>query len=217
MAGRPKNAPSRIPQWAWLLNKWYATKPRLRGPRPGPTTLPAWFWPWRVWVRSRRPTPITMYDSTTPLAIPPDAAAVAGYVNGFWPTYPQLMLRFPNAHKLSVAVTAHANADCLDIEKGDAEPAQAAAWVKRQINLGVKRPVVYTSLSQADALIAMLLAGGVPRTAYRLWTAHCTGVAHRCSTSCGYGFVDVADATQYDDRALGRNLDVSLCAPGFFA
>jgi hypothetical protein len=57
-------------------------------------------------------------------AIPKTAEAVAGYVGGHWPTYNQLVKDFPHAHKLSIAVFASEDADCLDIEKGDATPDQ---------------------------------------------------------------------------------------------
>lgn len=216
---RPSNAPKKIPGWAWARTKWLSTKPAKRGPRPGPAKLPAWFWPWRVWRKSLAPKPaeVTMYDSVTVSEIPQDAKAVAGYVNGKWPTYPTLVRDFPHAHKVSIAVTSHADADCLDVEAGDASVADAPAWVKRQLARGVARPIVYTSVSQASALQRALTKAGISRRQYRLWTAHYTFVPHRCDSRCGFGFTDVADATQYHDHALSRNLDASLCSPAFFA
>lgn len=51
---RPSDAPRRIPRWAWQLNKWLLTRPRLRGPRPPlPLPVPSWFWRWRIWYRNR--------------------------------------------------------------------------------------------------------------------------------------------------------------------
>lgn len=157
-----------------------------------------------------------MYDSVTLSAIPGNAAAVAGYVDGYWPTFPDVQKGWPHAHHLSIAVTAKADADCLDVEQGDASPAQAPAWVKRQLRRGVARPVVYSSVSQMPAVLAALKRSHVPRSRVRVWTAHYTGKPHRCTAACGFGFDGVADATQYDNRAFRRNLDVSLCAPGFF-
>lgn len=161
------------------------------------------------------PGPFTMYDSITVTEIPPTAAAVAGYVNGHWPTFPTLAQTHPHAKRLSIAVTASADADCLDIEQGDATPADAAAWVKRQHARGVERPVVYTSLSQAKAVLAALKAAGIQRNQIRLWTAHYTFRPHRCTPLCQFGFWARADATQYTDKALGKTLDASLCAPRF--
>jgi hypothetical protein len=160
--------------------------------------------------------PITMYDSTDVTQIPAVAVAVAGYVNGRWPTYPTLVKQFPKAHVLSIDVTGNAEADCLDIEQGDATPAVAPFWVARQQARGVKRPVLYCSLSEAQNVLAAMQAKMFARSSYRLWTAHYTGKPHRCNAGCGFDFLGEADATQWTDKALGRTLDASLCAPGFF-
>jgi hypothetical protein len=157
----------------------------------------------------------TMYDSVNISQIPANAVAVAGYVNGHWPTYPSLEKSFPNAKRLSIAVTVHADAECLDVEEGDATPAQAPEWVVRQKKRGVAKPVVYTSVSQAPALLRELDRAGIKRSAIRLWTAHYTFKPHRCDSKCGFGFSGTADATQWTDKALGKNLDGSLCAPDF--
>lgn len=159
---------------------------------------------------------ITMYDSVNVTQIPLDAEAVAGYVNGIWPTFSKLKAGFPRAHKLSVAVAAQYDADCLDVERGDALVADAPEWVQRQIARKVHRPVVYTSVSQARTLLDMLRARGIARDQIRLWTAHYTHKPHRCTAVCGFGFTGEADATQYSDHAFDRNLDASLCSPTFF-
>lgn len=168
-----------------------------------------------VKLRKRR-KPITMFDSVNVAMIPKDAQAVAGYVNGFWPTYNQLVREFPHAHRLSVAVNSLHDAECLDVEKGDASPPEAAPWVRRQHRRGIARPVVYCSVSVAPQVVDLLARNGLKRNQYRLWTAHYTGKAHLCDRKCWAGFNTLADATQWYDRALGRNLDVSLCQPGFF-
>lgn len=159
--------------------------------------------------------PFTMYDSVNTSEIPHWAKAVAGYVGGNWPTYRGLVHAFPKARHLSIAISADEDAHALDIEKGDATIPQAPAWVKRQHTRGVHRPVVYTSVSQAQALIDTLAAAGIRRRRYKLWTAHYTYKQHRCSNVCYPGFHGNADATQYTDKALGRNLDASWCKPRF--
>lgn len=158
---------------------------------------------------------LSMFDSVNVTEIPRDAQAVAGYVNGKWPTYWTLVTQFPHAHKLSIAVNVHRDADCLDVERGDAVNSEAPGWVKRQLAGGARRPAVYTSVSNAQALVDELARHGVRRSQYRLWTAHYTE-EHLCDSRCGFGFRGKADATQYSDHALGRNLDESLCAPDFF-
>jgi hypothetical protein len=163
---------------------------------------------------------LTMYDDVTLSLIPANAQAVAGYVNGRWANYSQVVNRWPKAKHLSIAVTAHADADCLDVEKGDATNDQAPAWVKRQLARGVYRPVVYTSVSNGPALLSTLKAAGISRSQIRLWTAHYTAREHLCGPICGLRagklLLAKADATQWTDRALGRSLDQSLCSDGFF-
>ena len=158
----------------------------------------------------------TMFDSVTVSEIPKGATAVAGYVNGRYQTYPSLVSGFPNAHKLSIAVSSRFDADCLDVELGDATNAVAPGWVKRQLDRGVKKPVVYTSVSNAFKLLDTLAQAGIKREDIRLWTAHYTFVPHLCTAHCGFGMPGVADATQYHDHALGRNLDASLVQDDFF-
>lgn len=160
--------------------------------------------------------PITMYDDINLGLIPANAEAVAGYVNGRWPTYDAVVKKWPHAHHLSIAVTSHADADCLDVELGDATNVVAPAWVKRQQARGIRRPAVYTSVSNAQNLINVLNKAGISRTQLRLWTAHYTGREHFCNARCGFGLMTSADATQWTDRALGRSLDQSVVNDAFF-
>lgn len=151
--------------------------------------------------------PITMYDSIEVGTVPSSAVAVAGYVGGYWPTFASLVLRFPRAKHLSIAINAQENADCLDIENGDATPDEAPAWVRRQQKRGVRRPCLYASLSAMAAVMRALNDSGIKRSEVRLWVAWYVG-----RRILPHGF----DACQYDDKALGRNLDVSVCSPTFF-
>jgi len=166
-------------------------------------------------VNLARPKAFTMYDSIIVADLPSDAAAVAGYMNGHWPTFAVLEETHPHAKRLSIAVSASVDAMCLDVEQGDATPAEAPSWVRRQHARGIKRPVVYCSLSNAVLVLKTLKAAGIKRSQVRLWTAHYTGRAHRCSPRCRFGLWTRADATQYTDKAHGKSLDASLCAPRF--
>ena len=160
--------------------------------------------------------PTVMYDSVTVSAIPKDAKAVAGYTAGRFLTFPTLEKLFPKARRLSIAVASRFDAECLDVEPGDATPEVAAAWVRRQHARGVKRPVIYCSVSSARDVLSKLAAGGIARSQIRLWTAHFTFHPHRCGPECGFGFTGRADATQWTDKALGRNLDESQVDPSFW-
>lgn len=154
-----------------------------------------------------------MYDSIYASALPPTgAAAYAGYVDGHWPDYLAIVQRFPGVPVLSIAVTADDDADCLDVENGDAVNARGPGWVQRQIARGVWLPCLYTPVGNAMAL----LATGVQRTRIRLWTAHWTGVPHLCGPQCGFGLTTTADATQWTDRAFHGTCDESLTTADFF-
>jgi len=159
---------------------------------------------------------VVMFDSIDVSQIPRDAkAAAAGYTSGFWPTWEQIKAG-PWPHKLSIAVTASHDAECLDVEPGDATPDQAPGWVKRQRDRGIRKPVVYASLSNMSPVLAALAGAGIGRSEVRVWTAHYTGQAHVCTPACGFGFQTTADATQWTDHSQGRNLDESLCDGSFF-
>lgn len=148
-----------------------------------------------------------MYDSVDPSQIPASAPAVAGYVGGAWPDYSAEVRRWPHAHHLSIAVNASEDAECLDVENGDATPDEVPAWFDRQERRGVHRPCLYASISAVPTIVDVMTKHGVPRSRYRVWAAHYTYEPH-IEPGC--------DATQWTDKALGRNLDESLCSDTFF-
>lgn len=86
----------------------------------------------------------TMYDSIDATAIPADAEMVAGYVDGKF-VWPQSSWdRFPSAMKVRIAVFASTNdGTVLDVENGDATPAQAPGWLKNRLAAGERRPTIY--------------------------------------------------------------------------
>lgn len=163
-------------------------------------------------------TELTMFDSVDLDQIPASPQAVACYVNGRFANSAEARDRFPHAHILTIAISADADADVLDIETGDATPAQAAAWFLRQKARGVNRPCLYASASVMDTqVIPTLDAAGIGPREIRLWSAHYTHTPHICGPrSCGAVSADM-DGTQWTDRADGRNLDQSLLRPDFFA
>jgi aspartyl protease len=159
---------------------------------------------------------LIMYDAVDVAQIPNGPAAVAGYVDGDFLTALELSARFPNARFLSIAVRAEDDADCLDVESGDATPADVPGWYERQRARGADRPAIYADASTMQASIVPLVrSGAIARPLVRLWSAHYAG-EHVCGPrTCGAVSLDM-DGTQWTDQAWGRSLDQSALTAGFF-
>lgn len=163
---------------------------------------------------------IRMADSAESRALAGLAVeAYAGYVDGGLgdqPNSARIAAAFPAAHHLSIALSAARDADALDVENGAASPADVLPWVGRQGRRGVRRPVVYASVSTMRDAIWPLVSHAPG--ALRLWTAHYGQGEHICGPhSCGELPVD-ADGTQWTDafRAPGGVVDMSVLADDFF-
>lgn len=162
--------------------------------------------------------PRKMYDSTTVDEIPVDAPAAAGYIGGSWPTYENgsLRRRCPHSRLVSIAVASSHDAECLDVEPGDATPADAPAWVRRQHARGIERPAVYAAAGEMGAVLSALDAAGIHPDEYRVFTAHVGNGKHLCGPgTCGLIPVK-AHATQWTWTSGGKNLDESVVRPGFW-
>lgn len=196
--------------WKWVkqvLLKWHPKNPK---PKPKPAPIVA-----------------VMYDDVNVGLIPKDAPAVAGYIGGRWPTYDKVVKGWPKAKHLSIAVSSIYDADCLDVEPGDATVAQAAAWVKRQRGLrkqgkvyNTSKPVVYTSASWGQGLVnALSKAGLVYGEDYLWWSAHYNPAQgkHICGPKCGFGLKVTAHGTQWTDHSHNESLDESVLTARFFA
>jgi hypothetical protein len=90
----------------------------------------------------------------------------------------------------------------LDIETGNATPADAPGWVRRQHAVGDKTPWVYANTSTMPQVIDALTKDSIKRSEYRVFTAHYTNVPHIEAGS---------DATQFEDHQ--ELYDRSLCEP----
>ncbi len=159
-----------------------------------------------------------MFDSAYNDQFPDDPEAVAGYVDGGLgdqPNYEWLAGHFPAARHLSIALVPGDDADVLDIETGAAVSSDAAAWHARQLAAGAARPCFYANASTMEELLLPAISS-LPRSSYRLWSAHYTGEAHICGPSSCHALSVSADGTQWTSSALGRDLDQSLLAAGFF-
>lgn len=93
-----------------------------------------------------------MYDSIEASSIPKDATMMAGYINGHWPSYNPMRILHPTARVLSISVDPGQLADALDVENGDATPAQSVTWARAKRNRG-DTPIIYCSASAWPTVI----------------------------------------------------------------
>lgn len=151
-----------------------------------------------------------MEDNTSTNLFTPGCAAYAGYANGTFANMDAVRAYAATQKAKVFAYTPFvaSNADALDIEPGDAVPADAVAGYHAGLRY------FYGSASWIPSIISELSAAGIPRSAYKLIAAHYIG-PHICApSSCGYS---LADATQFTDAYLGISLDATLCPPDFFS
>lgn len=156
-------------------------------------------------------TLVQMFDSVTAADIPLTAPAVAGYVGGSFPNFSLIVARCPKALHKSVAVNAGEDADCLDIESGDAVPADGPAWIRRQIARGVKLPCIYADASEMVDVIAVMRGAGIKDAAWSAWVADWNHVQDLMTIDG-----KLCLAHQYVTEPNGINIDVSVCDPAFF-
>ena len=144
-----------------------------------------------------------MYDLVNAGAIPTSAVLVAGYVDGRYRWSAADWARFPNATHVPIAVFPSTNAGVvLDVETGDATPAQAPGWVKMRRAAGVD-PTVYCNTGVWPAVRAAFAAARIVEPHY--WVAAYPGN--------GPNLYPGSVAHQYADPVTsGGNFDLSVVA-----
>lgn len=148
-----------------------------------------------------------MKDSTNWAAIPVSTQLVAGYVppSSFaWPS--QAWARFTGSIlvKITPSASVHgAGVQVLDVEKGDATPAQVPGWVSASLGAG-QEPTTYCNLATWPAVISACLNAGTPVP--QAWVAEWDGV-QTLPTVTVNGVTYTAIAKQYADPAHGSGGD----------
>ncbi len=146
--------------------------------------------------------PYLIYDSTTPTAIPAHHE-VATYADGNF-AVPASQVAGRNVMWIDTNAT-DPRANALDIEPGDATPAQAATWVSQKLTADPHATaVLYTMRSDWGAVQASVAT--LPtwmQHQVRWWIADPTGVPH---------LVPGSNATQW---YWGQSYDISTATPGF--
>lgn len=160
---------------------------------------------------------LLLFDDINPDLLPAGYDAYAGYVDGNWPDASAIKAKFPAAEVLTVDVNgSNTAANAIDVEPGDASNALAVLWVKAKVAAKAKLIVVYTSVSNVNALVAALAAAGVNRAAVKIWSAHYGAGAHICGPATCKLTDWACDGTQFTSTAFGASLDESLIDSNFF-
>lgn len=149
----------------------------------------------------------TMYDGVTVGNIPAGATLIAPYVDGLYANAVATHQRFPTAVLVPITVFGRTKAKVVDIERGDCTPVSGVAAVKRGVAVSP-----YCNLSTLRDVLEQVIAQGVSRQV-PIWTAHPTGKAHLCGSTCfaglGLPFAPNVVATQH---TWTPGYDVSLVA-----
>jgi hypothetical protein len=145
-------------------------------------------------------------DSITAAAMPPDLDVYCGYLPpSSFANLPDVEKTFPGKRYVGFTPSNISSGDCLDVEPGDASPAECPGFVLANPRPPhVVKPMIYASAGDVAACVDELSSAGISRARYFIFSAHWIG-RHVCAPGiCGY---PQADQTQYAN-APGYDSDV---------
>ena len=152
-----------------------------------------------------------MRDSTTAADIPLHGLGLAaGYGNGIYKWSAADWARFPGIPHVGIDVNGSDAAGCgvLDVEKGDATPDHAPAWVRARLALKpAYPPIIYCNRSTLTPVFNALNAAGLHVVRdFRLWIATLDGVTKTVPDMTGVTAVQYAGQQQtgghYDESIV---------------
>jgi hypothetical protein len=113
------------------------------------------------------------YDSVSASGMPDDGAFYCFYSAGAFANGTAVKADHPSKLYLGITPTLSnvAGADCLDIENGDATPADAPSFVKSAQPPNLNLPALYASESNIAAINSACSAAGISRDKYYLFQA----------------------------------------------
>ncbi|HEU5355959.1 MAG TPA: hypothetical protein VFU65_15910 [Actinocrinis sp.] len=160
----------------------------------------------------------TMYDGVDASRLPTNAQLVGGYVDGLYAWSAADWARFPNSVKVRIAVFSSTNdGEVLDVEPGNATPAESVDWVLLRRRAGVD-PTVYMNTSTWPTVRSAFSARGVAEPHY--WIAQYDGVAslpagavakqYYNNNQAGYDLSVVADYWPGVDPGSGATFGANL-------
>lgn len=160
----------------------------------------------------------TLYDSVDPAQIPASAnrkgILVAGYDDGAYADMAGMEARFPDALHVDIAVRWQDRGHVLDVENGDATPAEAVKWCTQTMRATPNSELtIYCNASTWPQVRQAFQQAGVHECQY--WIAEWNGVKDFPTDSTG-GVEVRAVAKQY--LSLSHpNIDISCVvdAPGW--
>lgn len=142
----------------------------------------------------------TMLDGISPLRLPDSGDLYAGYDDGRWPDAGAIAARFGGKRVLRITTDPlDLIGDVLDVERGDARPAQIPGWLTARRSAGAW-PSVYCSSSALPTCREAVDAAGIAEPPW--WVAAYPGktvsltngiVAHQYASFRGYDVSVVAD------------------------
>lgn len=146
-----------------------------------------------------------MYDSVEPAAIPVGAQMVAGYINGAASQWPDnAWHRWPAAQLVRIDVIGNAakQASVLDVERGDATPADAPNWAKARNLFAAGTATIYTGRGNWDAVRQAFHSAGVAEPWW--WIADWTGEPHDIAGAAAVQYADPGHGAEghYDLSAV---------------
>jgi hypothetical protein len=95
----------------------------------------------------------------------------AGYGRGSYTNMASVKARFPGSKYVSVSPYVTTGVDCLDVEPGDAVPADAPAFVRGWTPVNTTKPVIYANAYSMPSVVSSLSKAGIARSQYFLWVA----------------------------------------------
>lgn len=126
--------------------------------------------------------------------------AFGGYPDGSFANAAQIQAKFPGMPVLKFTVSAADDeGHCLDIENGDAVPAQAPGWIVKRRAGGLWWASNYCSMDDYDEVWAAFVAAGVPQPFYIIADYDGNPIVYPMPMVIGH---QLADRGPYDEGVL---------------
>src|SRR5581483_5471421 len=159
-----------------------------------------------------------MYDGVDASRLPANAQLVGGYVDGAYAWSAADWARFPRSVKVRIAVFSSTNdGEVLDVEPGNATPAESVDWVLMRRRAGAD-PTVYMNTSTWPTVRSAFSARKVAEPHY--WVAQYDGITalpagavakqYYNNNQAGYDLSVVADYWPGVDSTPGTTFGASL-------